>query len=122
MLWGGGWVARRFGVPDFEVLALSIDRQGLPVVKAFYEELGLEALRVYVDPSTNATRDLGVVDIPTTLLVDRKGSEMGRLVGPTEWDSPEMISFLREQITKANRPRTSAAIRSTNDQTLENDK
>ncbi len=47
---------------------------------------------------------------------------MGRLVGPAEWDRPEMISFVREQITKANRPRTSAAIRSTNDQTQENDK
>ena len=111
----------KLGGPDFEVLALSIDRQGLPVVKAFYEELGLEALRVYVDASTNATRDLGIVGIPTTLLVDRKGGEMGRLVGPSEWDSPEMISFLGEHITKANRPRTSAAVRSTNAQTQEND-
>ena len=112
----------KLGGPDFEVLALSIDRQGLAVVKAFYEELGLEALRVYVDASTNTTSDLGIVGIPTTLLVDRKGDEIGRLVGPYEWDSPEMISFLGEQITKVNQPRTSAAVRSTNDQIQENDK
>ena len=35
---------------------------------------------------------------------------------------PEMISFLGEQITKVPRPRTSAAIQSTNDRTQENDK
>lgn len=110
----------KLGGPDFEVLALSIDRQGLPVVKAFYEELGLRALRVYVDASTNATRDLGVVGIPTTLLIDPKGNEIGRLVGPSEWDRPEMISFLGEQINKADRARASATVRSTNDQTQEN--
>lgn len=112
----------RLGGPDFEVVALSIDREGVAAVTAFYEELGLEALRVYVGHPTNAARDLGIVGIPTTLLVDRKGRETGRLVGPAEWDSPEMISFLGEQIAKANRSRTSAAIQSTNDQTQETNK
>src|SRR5918995_3017081 len=37
------------GGPDFEVVALSIDRKGLPVVKEFYEELGLRELGMYVD-------------------------------------------------------------------------
>lgn len=27
---------------------------------------------------------------------------MGRLAGPAEWDTPEMIGFLRERIAKAN--------------------
>src|SRR3546814_10498536 len=30
------------GGPDFVVVPLSIDREGLPAVKAFYEELGLD--------------------------------------------------------------------------------
>ena len=112
----------KLGGPDFEVLALSIDRQGLPAVKAFYEELGLEALRVYVDVSMNVTRDLGVVGIPTTLLVDRKGGESGRLVGPAEWDTPEMISFLRERITKVSKSQVSTGNQSAHNQPLENDK
>lgn len=90
----------KLGGPDFEVLALSIDRQGLPVVKAFYEELGLEALRVYVDASTNATRDLGVVGIPTTLLIDQRGREIGRVVGPAEWDGPEVVKLVRRHMTR----------------------
>lgn len=92
------------GGPEFEVLALSIDRKGLPAVEAFYEELGLEALGMYVDSSSKASRSLAVVGIPTTLLINRSGDEVGRLVGPYEWDDPAMISFLREQITSANGP------------------
>ncbi|MDA1098568.1 MAG: TlpA disulfide reductase family protein [Proteobacteria bacterium] len=109
------------GGPDFEVVALSIDRQGAPVVKAFYRELGLKSLSVYADKSSRVMRQLGVVGIPTTLLVDRKGRELGRLVGPAEWDSPELIAFLREHLTKPNKPHASAPIQSTEDQTQQKD-
>ena len=72
----------KLGGPGFEVVPLSIDREGLPVVKAFYEELGLKALGIYVDQSGKANRQLGAVGIPTTLLVDREGRELGRTLGP----------------------------------------
>ena len=88
------------GGTDFEVVALSIDRQGVPAVKTFYEELGLEALGVFVDRSTKVTRDLSVIGIPTTLLVDRQGREIGRVVGPAEWDSPEAVTLVRRNLER----------------------
>jgi hypothetical protein len=33
--------------------------------------------------------------VPTTLLIDHEGNEIGRLLGPAEWDSPEMVAFIR---------------------------
>jgi thiol-disulfide isomerase/thioredoxin len=88
------------GGPDFQVVALSIDRQGLPVVKAFYQELGLEALSIYVDSSGKAQRALNALGLPTTLLLDRKGNEVGRLLGPAEWDTAEMVEFLRGHLKR----------------------
>src|SRR3546814_12607159 len=79
------------GGPDFVVVPLSIDREGLPAVKAFYEELGLKALGIYVDQSGRASGKLGAAGIPTTLLIDREGRENGRTVGPAEWDSDEAL-------------------------------
>ena len=89
------------GGPDFQVVALSIDRQGLPVVQEFYDELGLETLPIYVDESGKAQRALSVLGIPTTLLLDREGNELGRLLGPAEWDSPEMVAFFRAHLKRA---------------------
>jgi thiol-disulfide isomerase/thioredoxin len=86
------------GGPDFEVVALSIDRNGLSVVKEFYEELGLRELGMYVDTSGKAPRELSALGVPTTLLIDREGNELGRLAGPAEWDSPEMVAFIRGYI------------------------
>ena len=80
------------------VLPLSIDRQGAPVIKQFYGELGLTALGIYVDTSGKASRDLNTVGIPTTLLIDRDGREVGREVGATEWDSPEVVVLIRQHL------------------------
>src|SRR5216683_4193135 len=68
----------KLGGADFVVLPLSIDRGGLPPVKRFYEELGLQALGIFVDQSGAAMRELATPGIPTTLLVDRQGREIGR--------------------------------------------
>ncbi len=88
----------KIGGVDFRVVPLSIDRDGLPVVKAFYEELGLKALGIYVDQTGKVSRLLGAVGIPTTLLVDREGREIGRTVGPAEWDSDEVLQVLKRYL------------------------
>jgi thiol-disulfide isomerase/thioredoxin len=85
---------------DFQVVALSIDRKGLPVVKEFYEELGLQELGMYIDETGAAQRALSVLGLPTTLLLDREGNEIGRLLGPAEWDSPEMLAFFRDYLER----------------------
>ncbi len=88
----------KLGGADFEVVALSIDQGGVPVVKDFYEELGLKALRIFVDPSVTAPVALNALGVPTTLLIDREGQEIGRYTGPAEWDSPEMVAVIRSYI------------------------
>ena len=87
-----------FAKSQLLVLPLSIDRKGSAVVRPFYEELGLKALGIYVDQSGKAASALHAVDVPTTLLIDRDGREVGRKIGPAEWDSPEVIALLREHL------------------------
>ena len=86
------------GSDDFEVVALSIDRAGSPVVRRFYDEIGVTNLKIYVDKTMLSMTALRTVGLPTTILIDAQGEELGRLVGPAEWDDPEMVSFLRSFI------------------------
>ena len=88
----------RLGGSGFEVVALSIDRKGLSAVQPFYQELGLKALRIYVDQSGEAADQLGAPNIPTTLLVDRNGRELGRVTGLAEWDSPPVEAMVRRYL------------------------
>ncbi|OWK23972.1 redoxin [Rhizobium yanglingense] len=83
------------GGDGFEVVALSVDRQGSETVKAFYSEIGVRNLAVRVDASGQALSALAAVGLPTTILIDAEGRELGRLMGPAEWDANDMVAFLK---------------------------
>ncbi|CDM59871.1 TlpA family protein disulfide reductase [Rhizobium favelukesii] len=91
-------VQAMLGGKDFEVVALSIDRGGPEAVKKFYAETGIQQLAIHVDATSQAGFALASFGLPTTLLVDPQGRELGRLVGPAEWDAPDMTAFLRSVI------------------------
>jgi thiol-disulfide isomerase/thioredoxin len=95
---------RALGGPEFAVLALSIDRGGVAAVKSFYEELDLRALQIYVDQNGEALGKLGGVGIPLTVLVDRAGRELWRVVGPREWDQPVEVNRIRNHLAQAPAP------------------
>ena len=82
----------RLGGSDFHVLPLSIDRAGLEPVRRFYRETGIRNLDLYIAEDTRAMLALAVVGLPTTILIDRMGRELGRLAGPAEWNSPEAVA------------------------------
>lgn len=77
------------GSDRFEVVALSVDRGGVEKSQQFLDQIKVEALRLYVDPSARATSQLKAVGLPATLLIDAQGREIGRLTGPAEWDSED---------------------------------
>jgi thiol-disulfide isomerase/thioredoxin len=84
----------RLGGKDFLVVALSIDRKGAEAVRGFYQEVGVENLAIYVDPSGRGSRGLGLPGVPTTLLIDQEGREVARKIGEAKWDGPEMVSLV----------------------------
>lgn len=86
---------RVLGSPRFKVIALSTDTSGLPDVKAFYQTLGLRSLEVFLDEEGSAMRELRIIGLPTTILIDEQGSEIARKIGPATWDSEEVVEFLR---------------------------
>jgi hypothetical protein len=79
----------------FEVVALSVDRKGLEGSKKFLDETKVEQLALYVDATARAGTDLRAVGLPATLLIDAQGREIGRLLGPAEWDSEDAMRLIR---------------------------
>lgn len=90
----------KLGGDDFRVLPLSIDRAGMTVVRRFYDEIGIRHLGMYLADSTRAMLAFGALGLPTTILIDRDGFERGRLVGPAEWDSPEVMAQIQTIINE----------------------
>jgi len=83
------------GGDAFTVVALSIDRQGRRLVEPFVQRLNLSRLPVYLDPSGASARALGVPGLPTTVLIDRDGRELGRIAGVAPWDGEAAANLIR---------------------------
>ena len=83
------------GGPTFEVVALSVDRGGRVQVEPFYMETDIEHLAMYLDPKMTAMKAMKPQGLPTTLLIDAEGREIGRLAGEAVWDGEEAKAFIR---------------------------
>lgn len=86
---------RELGSDQFEVVAISVDRKGAEASSSFLKETGADALRLYVEPSTNIVGELQSAGLPATILVDRQGRELGRLLGPAHWAAPEAVALIQ---------------------------
>jgi len=94
---------KKLGGDQFDVLALSIDRGGVGIVRDFYNEIGLQHLQIRIDPTSKASRAINVFGLPTTLLIGPDGKELGRKIGPAEWDAPNAIIFFEKIINDYNK-------------------
>ncbi len=83
------------GGPDFEVVALSLDRKGLAASQAFLKETEVTNLAAYVEPDGKPLAALQALGLPATILIDRNGREAGRILGPLEWASPEAKALVK---------------------------
>jgi thiol-disulfide isomerase/thioredoxin len=82
------------------VVALSVDRASPERVERFLSEVGAKELRVYRDPKAQTARDLRIPGLPATLVIDKAGNEVGRILGIAEWDSPEAVELVQGVVDK----------------------
>ena len=94
------------GGADFEVVAVTIDQRNLDRPKTFLQEIGVTRLAYYSDPSAKIFQQLRAVDralgMPTTLIIDPKGCELGYLAGPAEWASEDAVKLLRATLGRSS--------------------
>jgi hypothetical protein len=86
------------GSARFEVVALSVDRNGRALARDFLEKVGATNLGFYIDPAAKANFTLGAFGMPTTLLISPQGEEIGRMVGPAPWAGEDAKALIEEAL------------------------
>ncbi|MGE0586807.1 MAG: TlpA disulfide reductase family protein [Flavobacteriaceae bacterium] len=91
------------GSDRFEVVAVSIDIGDTAKAETFLKEIGIAELEFYADPTTGVFKDLKGVGrapgMPTSLLIDANGCELGFIAGPAEWDSADAMRLIQAGMT-----------------------
>jgi len=86
------------GGDKFEVVAIDIDTRDPEKPIAFLKDIGVRRLAYFADRSAKVFQDLKLAGkafgMPTTLLIDPSGCEIGTMAGPAEWSSPEGVKLV----------------------------
>jgi thiol-disulfide isomerase/thioredoxin len=89
---------KKLGGPNFEVVTINIDTRDADKPKAWLTEVGISRLKYYADPNAKTFQDLKSVGrafgMPTTLLIDPQGCEIGTIAGPAEWASDDAVKLI----------------------------
>jgi thiol-disulfide isomerase/thioredoxin len=92
----------KLGGPDFEVVAVNIDTRDPQKPLTFLKEVGVSHLAYYADQSARVFEDLKsagkAFGMPTTIIVDRSGCEIGNMAGPAEWASDDGVKLVSAAI------------------------
>ncbi len=86
---------KELGSEKFEVVALSVDRGGVEASRKFLDSIGVASLKLYVDPTGKMSSPLKIIGMPTTLLLNAEGREIGRLTGEAVWDSDDAKKLIK---------------------------
>ena len=94
----------KLGGPGFEVVAINIDTRDADKPKAWLKDVGINRLGYYADPDAKVFQDLKAAGrafgMPTTLLIDPQGCEIGAIAGPAEWASDDAVKLIQAAIGK----------------------
>ncbi len=74
------------------VLGVSVDEEAA----AYDQFLQAQQIRfpTYRDPSKRISSRYGTFMYPETYIIDRKGRIARKVIGPQNWDSPELVAYL----------------------------
>jgi thiol-disulfide isomerase/thioredoxin len=94
-------LAARFRGRPFALVALNEDREGQAVAAPFLAGLKLANIALYTDPQGRVQRALKVRSLPTTVVFDAAGREVGRLALPADWSAPEAVALIEHFVNRA---------------------
>jgi thiol-disulfide isomerase/thioredoxin len=91
--------------PNFEVVAINIDTRDPEKPRKFLEDAKLTRLGYFNDQKAKVFQDLkGIgraLGMPTSVLVDSQGCEIGTIAGPAEWNSDDAVKLIQAALKPA---------------------
>lgn len=81
-------------MPQIAVVPVATGRNDPPAIRRFFDEAGVSNLTTLRDPKSALSRQMAVMALPVTVILNPEGQEVARLIGDAEWDSAEAQAVL----------------------------
>ena len=88
-------LARQMEGMPFKVATISVGRDDHKALRRFLDTLGATNLPAWRDPTMKLALAMGVRGLPVSVILDREGREVARMIGEAQWNSPSGIAIMR---------------------------
>lgn len=85
----------QLGDDNFSVVTIATGRNPRPAMERFFTEIEVDNLPLHADPNSALARDMGVLGLPITVILDREGHEIARLQGDAKWNSDSAVAIVK---------------------------
>ena len=82
------------GGERFAVVTIATGRNPVPAIKDFFADEGITSLPMLRDPRQALARQMAVLGLPVTVILDPQGREIARMQGDARWDGPEAKALI----------------------------
>ncbi len=87
------------GGDDFEVLAIATGFNDMGGIERFLEEANVTALPILLDTDSSLGAAFGAIGLPLTVILNRDGQEIARLIGGAEWYDESAQAIFKTLLT-----------------------
>ena len=81
---------------DILVFPINVDKPNKEKTNKFFKDLNIENLQIYFDHELQLVNQFKLRGVPTTILINKNGSEFARITGDINFDDKKFIQWLNQ--------------------------
>ena len=89
-------LAQNMKYEDIQIITIASGRNSKEAIDGFFGDNNLVNLKKYRDPRGRIAVKYGVTALPTTVVINPTGLEIGRIIGDIDWDTADVRSFFKK--------------------------
>ena len=88
-------LAKNMEHEKIRLVTVASGRNSKRAIEKFFRENNLDNLSRFRDPKGKLAMSYGVTALPTTVVIDPTGREIGRIIGDIDWNTKNIHAFFR---------------------------
>ena len=88
-------LAENMKYDDVRIITVASGRNSKEAIESFFSDNDLVNLNKFRDPRGKIAMSYGVTALPTTVVIDPSGKEIGRIIGDIDWNTENIREFFR---------------------------
>ena len=79
---------------NLKIFPINVGQDKIEKAEKFFKDLKIKNLEIYFDTSINLTKKFSLRGIPTSILINKEGEEIGRIIGSTNFNDNKFLDWL----------------------------